>query len=49
MARVKSLPKSAWFQETLPDGSKLYTSYRTAYIVKQTPEGEVINSMHINR
>ena len=49
MAIVKSLPKSAWYQETLADGSKLYVSHRTAYIVNLTPVGEVINSIHINK
>jgi len=49
MALIKKLPKSALFQETLPDGSELYVSFRTAYVVKKTGVGEIITSMHINR
>ena len=47
--KVKTLPNGAEFQRTLSDGSKLYAAARRAYIVKQTNDGEVIDSIHINR
>ncbi|MBP5722089.1 MAG: hypothetical protein J6X18_00695 [Bacteroidales bacterium] len=46
MKKLKQVPKTAEYQETRPNGTKVYVSKRTAYFVY--PDGE-ITSTHINR